>query len=92
MSFRPCRSSVENFSALVCLEEKLGHTWSPYGPHIVLMSRHSVDIGLRPYLLSLENFRALAGLEVRLGQTWYQYGPDMVPNNRGSMDIDLRPC
>ena len=78
MSFRPCRSSVENFSALVGLEEKLGHTWSPHGPHIVLMSRHSVDIGLRPYSLSLENFSALACLEVRLGQIWSRHGPNMA--------------
>ena len=53
-------------------------TWSKHGPDLVLMSRHSVDIGLGPSLLSLENFSALAGLEVRLGQTWSRHGPNMA--------------
>ena len=53
-------------------------TWSKHGPDMVLMSRHSVDIGLRPCLLSLENFSALAGLEVKLGQKWSLHGPNMA--------------
>ena len=66
-------------------------TWSKHGPDLVLMSRHSVDIGLGPSLLSLENFSALAGLKVRLGQTWSKHGPDMVLMSRHSVDIGLRP-
>ena len=53
-------------------------TYSKHGPDMVIMSTHSVDIGLRPCLLSLENFSVLAGLEVRLGQTWSQHGPNMA--------------
>ena len=53
--------------------------WSKYGSDMVLISRHSVEIGLRPLLCSLENFSALAVLEVKLGQTWSQHGPEMVP-------------
>ena len=78
MTLRPCRFSFENFSALAGLEVKLGQTWSPHGPDMVLKSRHSVEIGLRPCLLSLENFSALAGLKVRLGQTWSLHGPNMA--------------
>ena len=52
ISLRPCLLSVENFSALACLEVKLSQTWTPYGPNMVLTwslkSRHSVDIGFRP--------------------------------------------
>ena len=41
--------------------------WSKHGPDMVLMNRHSADIGLRPCRLSLENVTALADLEVKLG-------------------------
>ena len=56
MGLRPCRSSVENFSALAGLEVKLGQTWSPHGPDMVLMSRHSEEVGLRPFYSALKIF------------------------------------
>ena len=79
MVLRPFVFSVKNFSALACLEVKLGQTWSQHGPDMVPKNRHSIDMHLRPFRFSVENFSALAGLEVKLGQTWSQHGPDMVP-------------
>ena len=70
MVLKPCRFSVENFSALGGLEVKLGRTWSEHGPDMVPKNRHSIDMGLRQFRFSVENFSALAGLEVKLGQTW----------------------
>ena len=70
MVLRPCRFSVENFSALGGLEVKLGRTWSEHGPDMVPKNKHSIDMGLRQFRFSVENFMALAGLEVKLGQTW----------------------
>ena len=81
MVLKPCRFSVENFSALGGLEAKLGQTWSEHGPDMVPKNRHSIDMGLRQFRFSVENFSALAGLEVKLGQEWSQHGPDMVPKN-----------
>ena len=75
MVLRPCRFSVENFSALGGLEVKLGRTWSEHGPDMVPKNKHSIDMGLRQFRFSVENFMALAGLEVKLGQTWFQQGP-----------------
>ena len=76
MDLRPCRFSVENFSALAGLEVKLGQTWSQHGPNMVPENRHSIEMVLRPFGFSVENFSALAGLEVKLGQTWSQHGPE----------------
>ena len=76
MGLRPCRSSVENFSALAGLEVKLGQIWSQHGPDMVPKNRHSIEMVLRPFGFSVENFSALAGLEVKLGQTWSQHGPE----------------
>ena len=81
MGLRPCRFSVENFSALAGLEVKLGHTWPQHGPGMVPKNRHSIEVVLRPFGFSVENFSALAGLEVKLGQTWSQHDPDMVLKN-----------
>ena len=75
MVLKPCRFSVENFSALGGLEVKLGQTWSEHGPDMVPKNKHSIDMGLGQFRLSVENFMALAGLEVKLGQTWSQHGP-----------------
>ena len=70
MVLKPCRFSVENFSALGGLEAKLGQTWSEHGPDMVPKNRHSIDMGLRQFRFSVENFSALAGLDVKLCQTW----------------------
>ena len=70
MVLKPCRFSVENFSALGGLEVKLGRTWSEHGPDMVPKNRHSIDMGLRQFRFSVENFSALAGLDVKLCQTW----------------------
>ena len=78
MVLRPCRFSVENFSALAGLEVKLGQTWSKHGPDMVPKNRHSIEMGLRPCRSSVENFSALAGLEVKLSQTWLPHGPNMA--------------
>ena len=78
MVLKPCRFSVENFSALGGLEVKLGRTWSEHGPDMVPKNKHSIYMGLRPLGCSVKNFSALAGLEVKLSQTWSQHGPDMV--------------
>ena len=75
MVLKPCRFSVENFSALGGLEVKLGQTWSEHGPDMVPKNKHSIDMGLGQFRFSVENFMALAGLEVKLGQTWFQQGP-----------------
>ena len=39
MVLKPCRFSVENFSALGGLEVKLGRTWSEHDPDMVRDSR-----------------------------------------------------
>ena len=75
MVLRPCRFSVENFSALAGLEVKLGQTWSLHGPNMVPENRHSIEMVLRLFGVSVENFSALAGLEVKLGQTLSQHDP-----------------
>ena len=46
MVLKPCRFSVENFSALGGLEVKLGRTWSEHGPDMVPKNKHSIDMGL----------------------------------------------
>ena len=46
MCLRPCRFSVENFSALAGLEVKLGQTWSQHGPDMVPNNRDSMAIDL----------------------------------------------
>ena len=68
-------------------------TWSIHGPDMVLMSIHSIDIGLRPCLLSLENVSALAVLKVKgrpnMVPKWFRHSPDMVLKSRHSVDICL---
>ena len=76
MGLRPFRFSVENFSALVGLEVKLGQIWSKHGPDMVPKNTHSKEMVLRPCRFSVENFIALAGLEVKLGQIWSQHSPN----------------
>ena len=76
MVLKPCRFSVENFSALAGLGVKLGQTWAQHGPDMVRKNRHSIEMDLRPFRFSVENFSAQAGLEVKLGQSWSQHGPE----------------